>query len=121
MKWDFGLKDTFVGSWTLESESCVGNEVGATVFEDGVEASSGFGPGFFFSVLLDLLRERLTCECFPLTASFSLFDLFLTGAAFSLVFEVFFVLDVASGWPSFRLRSRRNFATSFDRVGYTTN
>jgi hypothetical protein len=118
MKWDFGLKDTFASSWTLGFKSSACNGVRGAVFEDGVEAGSGFA--FFFSFLLDLLRVRLFCVWAGFPMASPLFGLFLTGAAFSLHFPAFFVLDVAPGWPSFRLMSRRNLATSFDRVGYET-
>lgn len=116
-KWDFELRDTFVGNWTFGFESSVCGTADAVAFEAG---GSGFEAAFFFSFFLDLFSVRLVCALsgFPLTAFRSfLLDFFSTGAAASVVCLCFFVLGLVSGRASFRLRSRRNFETSFVRAG----
>ena len=120
-KWDFELRDTFVGNGTFGFESSACDRVGAVAFDAGVQIDSGFEAALFFSFFLELLSVRFVCTFsgFPLTAFCSfLLGFFSTGAAASVVCLCFFVLDVVSDRPSFRLRSRRNLETSFVRVGY---
>jgi hypothetical protein len=117
-KWDFELKVTFVGNWTFGFASSSCNRAGAVAFE---AESSGFDAAFFFSFFLDLLSARFVCAVsgFSLTAFRSfLLGFFWTGAVASVVFLCFFILGVVS---DVRLRSRRNFETSFARVGYSTS
>ena len=66
-KWDFELKDTFVGNWTVGFASSAGDRAGAIAFEAG---GSGFEAAFFFSLFLDLLSVRFVCAVsgFSLTA-----------------------------------------------------
>ena len=125
-KWDFELRDTFVGNWTFGFESSACDRVGAVTFDAGVgvEIDSGFEAGFFFSFFFGLFSVRFVCKFsgFPLTTFRSfLLGFFSTGAAASVVCLCFFVLGVVSDRPSFRLRSRRNLETSFVRVGYIMN
>jgi len=117
-KWDLELKDNFVGSWTFGFESSACNRAGTAAFE---AVGSGFEPAFFFSFFLDLLSASFVCAVsgFSLTAFRSfLLGFFWTGTVASVVFLCFFVLGVVS---DFRLRPRRNFETSFVRVGYSTH